>query len=152
MSLLAHWAVYKLMFKGIFFDTCVFKTHRRAVYQCLKKPSALFRHASVFLNTRRRPNLYFFHHSFCKFKRERSENVSGKSDFHWPLMFDGPGRSSGNALSMPMSSLSRVLFLLCSFIFLQTDGLRTDGSRLFRNTRFDARVSVFKSRVAHLSP
>ena len=35
---------------------------------------------------RRRPNLYFFHHSFCKFKRERSENVFGKSDFHWPLM------------------------------------------------------------------
>ena len=33
---------------------------------------------------------------------------------------------------MPTSSLSRVLFLLCSCIFLQTDGLQTDGSRLFR--------------------
>ena len=31
---------------------------------------------------------------------------------------------------MPMSSLSRVLFLLH---FLQTDGLQTDGSRLFRH-------------------
>ena len=37
-------------------------------------------------SARRRPNLYFFHHSFCKFKRERSENVFGKSDFYWPLM------------------------------------------------------------------
>ena len=30
--------------------------------------------------------MHFFRHSFCKFKRERSENVFGKSDFHWPLM------------------------------------------------------------------
>ena len=27
-----------------------------------------------------------FQHSFCKFKRERSENVLGKSDFYRPLM------------------------------------------------------------------
>ena len=33
--------------------------------------------------------------------------------------------------TVPMSSVSRVLFLLCSFNFLQTDGLQTDG-RLFR--------------------
>ena len=33
---------------------------------------------------RRRPNASFFHHSFCKFKRERSENVflGGESDFY----------------------------------------------------------------------
>ena len=31
-----------------FFDTRVFKTHRHAVYQCLKKPPTFFRHASVF--------------------------------------------------------------------------------------------------------
>ena len=41
-------------------------------------------------------------------------------------------QNSGNALCVPMSSLSRVLFLLCSFNFLQTDGSQTDGSRLFR--------------------
>ena len=39
-----------------------------------------------------------------------------------------------------MSSLSRVLFLLCSLYFGQTDGLRTDGSRLFRSqvARFES--------------
>ena len=36
------------MLKGIFFDTRVFKKHRNAVYQCLKKPPTFFRHASVF--------------------------------------------------------------------------------------------------------
>ena len=34
-----------------------------------------------------RAHLYFSsHHSFCKVKRERSENVFGESDFYWPLM------------------------------------------------------------------
>ena len=62
-----------------------------------------------------------------------------------------------------MSSLSRVLFLLCSYIFLQTEGLQTDGSRLFRtlwseNPNFEVKlcnlihkvVSNFRCFSTHL--
>ena len=42
-------------------------------------------------NNRRRPHVYFSHHSFCKFKRERSENVFGEVWFL--LALDGPSRT-----------------------------------------------------------
>ena len=76
---------------------------------------------------RRRPNLYFFHHSFCKFKRERSENVFGKSDFHWPLVV----LAEEWHCSLYANVQSSVPTMFLHFL-LQTDGLQTDGSRLFR--------------------
>ena len=41
-----HSAVYECL-KAFFRHARVFKTHRHAVYQCLKKPPTFFRHASV---------------------------------------------------------------------------------------------------------
>ena len=41
--------------------------------------------------SRKRPNLYFFHHSFCKFKRERRENFFGEVWFL--LALDGPSKT-----------------------------------------------------------
>ena len=66
----------------------------------------------------------FVHHSFCKFKRERNENVFGEVRFL--LAFVDPSKNSGDALCIPMSSLSRVLFLLCSFHFF-ANGRVTKG-------------------------
>ena len=54
----------------------------------------------------------------------------GRSDFYWPLMVLAETVAMLSVCQCP--SLSRVLFLLCSYIFLQTDGLQTDGSRLLR--------------------
>ena len=73
--------------------------------------------------------VHFFHHSFCKFKREHSENVFGKSDFHWPFMvLAEQWQCSLYANVLSVQSSVPTMFLH----FLQTDGLQTDGSRLFR--------------------
>ena len=42
-----HSTAYECL-KAFFRHASVFKTHRHAVYQCLKKPPTFFRHASVF--------------------------------------------------------------------------------------------------------
>ena len=80
-------------------------------------PSSIRRGAKI-KNIRRRPHVYFFHHSFCEFKRERSENVFvGKPDFYWPLMVLAEQRQCSlyaNVLSVQSSVPTMFLHLLAN--------------------------------------
>ena len=75
--------------------------------------------ASIFLND-----------SFCKFRRERSENVFGEVRFLLMVLAE-QWQCSLYANVLSVQSSVPTMFL---HFFLQTDGLQTDGSRLFRCT------------------
>ena len=89
----------------------------------------------------------FFHHSFWKFKRERSENIFvGKSDFYWPLMVLAEQRQCSlyaNVLSVQSSVPTMFLHLLAN------RRSRTDGSRLFRSVSDHYQVFDSLNTIVH---
>ena len=89
-------------------------------------------HLDFKVNSRRRGQTrIFLTIPFTKLRGNVVRTFLGKSDFYWPLML--------LAEQWQCSLYANVLFVQSSVptmflhIFLQTDGLQTDGSRLFRN-------------------
>ena len=108
------------MYSGVcVLSETVFGSFPKIVEKCRK----YFRHFSEAAQT-----CTLFTIPFANLRGNVMRTFLGKSDFYWPLMV-----LAEQWQYMPMSSLSRVLFIRCSFNFLQTEGLQTDRSRYFRH-------------------